>query len=333
MTAECRKVFEATIAKEYWSDLWDTWQDAWQASTHAKLTDLQTKIVAKDAEIERHQVAILQIRKALGLHRDSTDNLLDVIENLHSKLACAKDNYSELEFRHNEYVQTCKSNNDALRAKLATLRPSANAMKTLVELGLTITQSAYKPSENAYGFVGVAWYGQKKEFKSERFTDDPLGAMIRAIARAEEAVEKEKNEIDQYDISQQEIDDAIKRAGSKRMSDLEILPCPMCGSPAKLDYTGVMESYHDWQTGYIECTRTLDEHCGMDLVLHMDYWHQPSTDLVLIAAWNRLARENTKGKQIINKPSEALRKNHELTQERLAYYNSVMTDKDDENDI
>jgi hypothetical protein len=70
----------------------------------------------------------------------------------------------------------------------------------------------------------------------------------------------------------------------------------MCGSPAKLDYTGVLETYHDWQTGSVECTKTLDEHCGMDIAIHMDFWYQRGADQVLIDMWNRLARENTKGK-------------------------------------
>ena len=51
------------------------------------------------------------------------------------------------------------------------------------------------------------------------------------------------------------------------MSD-NILPCPMCGSPAKLDFTGALECYgKDWQMIYIECNREKDEHCGMDLSL------------------------------------------------------------------
>jgi hypothetical protein len=83
----------------------------------------------------------------------------------------------------------------------------------------------------------------------------------------------------------------------RNLVDNELLPCPMCGSPAKLDYTGVLETYRDWQTGFIACTKTLDEHCGMELLLTMDFWYQRGADQVLTDTWNRLARENTKGKE------------------------------------
>lgn len=111
------------------------------------------------------------------------------------------------------------------------------------------------------------------------------------------------------------------------MTETELLPCPMCGSPAKLDYGGVLEGYHDWQTGSVECTDVNGKHCGMDIVIHMDFWYQPGSEQVLIDMWNRLARENIKGEDTDKKPSEALKKNMELTKERLAYYNEVMKDE------
>jgi len=59
-----------------------------------------------------------------------------------------------------------------------------DAFRLAVKLGLLVCQSAYKPGENAWGFVGVAWYGQQVELESEKFTDDPYSATRRAIVRA-----------------------------------------------------------------------------------------------------------------------------------------------------
>ena len=74
------------------------------------------------------------------------------------------------------------------------------------------------------------------------------------------------------------------------MSD--ILPCPMCGSPAKLDSTGTSECYgKDWQTLYIECTKEKDEHCGMELSLQADFWNIRNAEDVLTEAWNKLDRK------------------------------------------
>ena len=64
------------------------------------------------------------------------------------------------------------------------LREDAQALRLAVKLGLLISHSAYKPGENAYGFIGIAWYGQRVEFKPEKFTDDPYAATRRAIVRA-----------------------------------------------------------------------------------------------------------------------------------------------------
>lgn len=64
------------------------------------------------------------------------------------------------------------------------LLEDAQALRLAVKLGFLISHSAYKPGENAYGFVGIAWYGQRVEFESEKFTDDPYAATRRAIVRA-----------------------------------------------------------------------------------------------------------------------------------------------------
>ena len=74
------------------------------------------------------------------------------------------------------------------------------------------------------------------------------------------------------------------------MSDL--LPCPMCGSDAKLDATGTSECYgRAWQTLYIECTKNKDQYCGMELSLTADFWDIDNSNDVLIEAWNRLTRK------------------------------------------
>lgn len=64
------------------------------------------------------------------------------------------------------------------------LTDDGDALRLAVKLGLLISPSAYKPGENAYGFVGIAWYGQKVGFEPEKFTDDPYAATRRAIVRA-----------------------------------------------------------------------------------------------------------------------------------------------------
>ena len=64
------------------------------------------------------------------------------------------------------------------------LTDDGDAFRLSVKLGLLICQSAYKPGENAWGFVSTAWYGQKVELESEKFTDDPYTANRRAIVRA-----------------------------------------------------------------------------------------------------------------------------------------------------
>ena len=64
------------------------------------------------------------------------------------------------------------------------LTDDGDALRLAVKLGLFISHSAYKPGENAYGFVRISWYGQRVEFESEKFTDDPYAATRRAIVRA-----------------------------------------------------------------------------------------------------------------------------------------------------
>lgn len=64
----------------------------------------------------------------------------------------------------------------------------------------------------------------------------------------------------------------------------------MCGSPAEIDGTGVGECYgYDWQTQYIECTKTLDPHCGMELSLHMDMgFSRTNICQALITLWDSI---------------------------------------------
>lgn len=66
-----------------------------------------------------------------------------------------------------------------------------DAFRLAVKLGLFISHSAYKPGENAYGFVGIAWYGQRIKFEPEKFTDDPYVATRRAIVRAAAQIGKD----------------------------------------------------------------------------------------------------------------------------------------------
>jgi hypothetical protein len=73
---------------------------------------------------------------------------------------------------------------------------------------------------------------------------------------------------------------------------MNILPCPMCGSPAELNSTGAAECYGKaWQTLWIECTKTLDPHCGMDMTISADFFHIRNGEDVIIEAWNKLDRK------------------------------------------
>jgi hypothetical protein len=71
---------------------------------------------------------------------------------------------------------------------------------------------------------------------------------------------------------------------------MKILPCAMCGSPAVLESTGSLECYGNaWQTLSIECTRTLDSNCGMNISIHADFDNIPNGNTAIIQAWNSLA--------------------------------------------
>lgn len=64
------------------------------------------------------------------------------------------------------------------------LTDDGDALRLAVKLHLLVHVNAYMPAENAWGHVAVAWHGQREEFRSERFTDDPFKATRRAIVRA-----------------------------------------------------------------------------------------------------------------------------------------------------
>ena len=73
---------------------------------------------------------------------------------------------------------------------------------------------------------------------------------------------------------------------------MKILPCPMCGSSAKIDSTGVSEYYgHAWQTCYIECSREKDEYCSMELSLIADFFNIRNSEEQLTKCWNGLDRK------------------------------------------
>lgn len=73
----------------------------------------------------------------------------------------------------------------------------------------------------------------------------------------------------------------------------KLLPCPMCGSPAEIDSTGALECYgYAWQTTTVECTKTLDPYCGMELSLMCDPWYTGDKSYeILIDSWNRMRRD------------------------------------------
>ena len=69
----------------------------------------------------------------------------------------------------------------------------------------------------------------------------------------------------------------------------ELNPCPMCGSPAKIDCTSASEMYgKTWQTMYIMCSVKNDKHCGMDLSIEVDADYVESAEDALIECWNKL---------------------------------------------
>ena len=71
-----------------------------------------------------------------------------------------------------------------------------------------------------------------------------------------------------------------------------ILPCPMCGSPADLLSSGAAEIYgHQWQHLSIECTDVKDEHCGMYMEIQADFHNIKNATKVILSAWNELDRK------------------------------------------
>lgn len=71
-----------------------------------------------------------------------------------------------------------------------------------------------------------------------------------------------------------------------------LLPCPMCGSKAKIDSTGALECYGKaWQTLSIDCQKDKDEHCGMSLSIEADFWYVKNAHDKIIECWNGLARK------------------------------------------
>ncbi|MEM4261226.1 MAG: Lar family restriction alleviation protein [Candidatus Woesearchaeota archaeon] len=78
------------------------------------------------------------------------------------------------------------------------------------------------------------------------------------------------------------------------MLENDLLPCPMCGSPAKIECTGSIECYgYSWQILTIECTRTLDSKCGMNISLNADMFYIDNSSKILIDAWNKIRRNKT----------------------------------------
>jgi hypothetical protein len=66
----------------------------------------------------------------------------------------------------------------------------------------------------------------------------------------------------------------------------------MCGSPAELNSTGAAECYGKaWQTMWIECTKTVDENCAMDMIISADFFDIRNGEEVIIEAWNKLDRK------------------------------------------
>ncbi len=73
---------------------------------------------------------------------------------------------------------------------------------------------------------------------------------------------------------------------------MTLLPCPVCNSPVKLDSTAASEMYgHAWQTLYVTCTQTNDEHCAMSLNLEADFDYIEDASDALAECWNILARD------------------------------------------
>ena len=73
----------------------------------------------------------------------------------------------------------------------------------------------------------------------------------------------------------------------------ELKPCPMCGSPVKVESTGALECYGKaWQTLYVTCTEKNDENCGMSLHLQADFFYVKDSEAAMVECWNRLCGES-----------------------------------------
>ena len=72
----------------------------------------------------------------------------------------------------------------------------------------------------------------------------------------------------------------------------DLLPCPMCKSPAKIEFSAASECYgHAWQDITIECNQENDKHCNMNLSLQADFWNILNAEDMLTTCWNGLDRK------------------------------------------
>ena len=67
--------------------------------------------------------------------------------------------------------------------------------------------------------------------------------------------------------------------------------CPMCGSPAEISSSGVLECYGwEWQTITIECTDTSNQHCGMGITVQADQSNLNNAWQATINFWNKITK-------------------------------------------
>ena len=70
---------------------------------------------------------------------------------------------------------------------------------------------------------------------------------------------------------------------------MNINPCPMCGSSAKVYATGASECYgYAWQSYGVECNDDFDEHCLMDISVNADFFNLYIDDNTVIKMWNMI---------------------------------------------
>lgn len=68
----------------------------------------------------------------------------------------------------------------------------------------------------------------------------------------------------------------------------------MCGSPAVLDSTGVIECYGwDWQTLSVECTDVMGKHCGMSIEIRADFYRMKESNQQITKLWNELGGQKS----------------------------------------